>query len=62
MRIRWGRCNRATATTLTLTLAAVYHLHRRMGGAAHGFIGPPPRLNAETTTMAASAGGPAVIF
>jgi hypothetical protein len=26
-----------------------------MGGAAHGFIGPPPRLNAETPTTAASA-------
>jgi len=30
-----------------------------MGGAAHGFVRPPPRLAVETTTMAASAGGPA---
>jgi len=30
-----------------------------MGGAAHGFVRPPPRFAAETTTMAASAGGPA---
>ena len=30
-----------------------------MGGAAHGFVRPPPRLAAEMTKMAASAGGPA---
>ena len=30
-----------------------------MGGAAHGFIQPLPRLAAETTTTAANAGGPA---
>jgi len=30
-----------------------------MGGAAHGFIQPLPRLAAEMTTTAANAGGPA---
>jgi hypothetical protein len=30
-----------------------------MGGAAHGFVRPPPRLVAEMATMAASTGGPA---
>jgi len=30
-----------------------------MGGAAHGFVRPPPCLAAETATTAASAGGPA---
>jgi len=30
-----------------------------MDSAAHGFVRPPPRLDAKTTTAAASAGGPA---
>ena len=34
-----------------------YYPHRRMGGVAHGFVWPPPRLAAETMTTAASAGG-----
>ena len=36
-----------------------YYPHFRMGGAAHGFIRPPPRLAAKTMTIAASTGGPA---
>ena len=30
-----------------------------MGGAAHGFVRPPPRLATKTMTMATSTGGPA---
>ncbi len=36
-----------------------YYPHHRMGGAAHGFVRPPPRLAAKPTTTAASARGPA---
>ena len=36
-----------------------YYLHHRMDGAVHSFIRLPPRLAAETTTIAASTGRPA---
>ena len=32
---------------------------RQMGGTAHDFVRPPPRLAVKTLTMAASTGGPA---
>ena len=63
-RRRVGSENPLGASTLTsaASATAAYHPHCRMGGMAHGFIGPPPRLAAKTTMPAASAGGPAEIF
>jgi hypothetical protein len=52
----------STLTSAAASAMAAYHLHCWMGGAVHGFIRPPPRLATKTMTMAASTGGPAVIF
>ena len=48
-------------TSAAASAVAAYHPHCRMGGAVHGFMGPPPRL-AATMATAASAKGPAAIF